>query len=208
MAFVDINCQECQKPLRIQSYFVEKQGRKHCSMKCYAASMRGKPSSAKGIHRSEESRARMSTAQKDRVAGGDYVHPMLGRHHSDQTRKKMAASAKIRDHVAVPPVMVGKEHPNWKGGITSLDRRERIKFRQLLHAKILARDNYTCQICDQYSGNLSVDHIKSWADYPESRFEEENCRTLCMACHYYVTFKRKLPKGVIWGHNLNRRMTS
>lgn len=96
----------------------------------------------------------------------------------------------------------------WKGGITKKNDLERSRFRHTMQQKIFIRDNYTCQICDQYSGSLQVDHIKSWADYPELRFEESNCRTLCMACHYYVTFKRKLPQGVVWGHNFNRRIES
>jgi len=29
-----------------------------------------------------------------------------------------------------------------------------------------------------------------------------------MACHYYVTFKRKMPEGIIWGHNFSRRIAS
>lgn len=104
-----------------------------------------------------------------------------------------------------PPQSKGNRHYNWKGGISSDDKKERLRFRSLLQKKVLSRDNYTCQVCDQYSGNLQVDHIKSWKDYPELRFELSNCRTLCMACHYYVTFKRKLPEGVIWGHNLSNR---
>jgi hypothetical protein len=30
----------------------------------------------------------------------------------------------------------------------------------------------------------------------------ENCRTLCMDCHYLITFGKPKPKDVIWGHNL------
>lgn len=102
----------------------------------------------------------------------------------------------------------GSKSPRWKGGVTSSDRLERIKFRKQLHAVILDRDNYTCQICQEYGGNLQVDHIQSWAEYPEHRFDVDNCRTLCMACHYYVTFKKKIPQGIIWGHNLSRRIAS
>jgi 5-methylcytosine-specific restriction endonuclease McrA len=102
---------------------------------------------------------------------------------------------------------IGKKHWNWKGGITSEDKRLRQLFRETMQQNIFARDNYSCQICDE-GGYLQVDHIKTWADYPELRFTEGNCRTLCMACHYYVTFKKKLPKGIIWGHNLSRRIGS
>lgn len=93
-------------------------------------------------------------------------------------------------------------------GITPASRLERTKFRKTMQSAVFKRDNYTCQMCDEYGGDLQVDHIKSWAKHPELRFEMDNCRTLCMACHYYITFKRKMPKGIVWGHNLKRRMTS
>jgi len=103
------------------------------------------------------------------------------------------------------PYSSGKNHYNWKGGST---HGERVKFRDQMQMVVFKRDNFTCQICEQYGGSLQVDHVKSWAKYPELRFDIDNCRTLCMACHYYLTFKKKLPMGVIWGHNLSRRIES
>lgn len=100
----------------------------------------------------------------------------------------------------------GEEHWNWKGGITPQKRIDRQRFRDEIQQLVFQRDDYTCQVCEQHGGSLQVDHIKKWADYPELRFELDNCRTLCMACHYYVTFKRKLPQGVIWGHNSKGRI--
>lgn len=102
----------------------------------------------------------------------------------------------------------GEKHHNWKGGISAENKMQRSRFLQVFQPQVFDRDNYTCQVCLQYGGSLQADHIKSWADYPELRFDIENCRTLCMACHYYVTFKRKLPAGVVWGHNLSKRVTS
>ena len=93
-------------------------------------------------------------------------------------------------------------------GITAASKLERTKFRKTTQKLVFQRDDYTCQICLVRGGNLQVDHIKRWADYPELRFELDNCRTLCMGCHYFVTFKRKIPSGVIWGHNLSRRIAS
>jgi hypothetical protein len=93
-------------------------------------------------------------------------------------------------------------------GLTPLNKLERGRFHREVFPNVLRRDNYTCQICDQVGGSLSVDHIRSWVAFPELRFEESNCRTLCMACHYYITFKRKLPQGVVWGHGLNKRIKS
>lgn len=121
-------------------------------------------------------------------------------------------SPKAKAHlqtISIKPGMYSKEnHPNWKGGITKLDRLERVKFRQTTQKTVFERDDYTCTICDIRGGYLQVDHIKKWADYPDLRFDLDNCRTVCMACHYYITFKRKLPEGVIWGHNLSRRIAS
>ena len=82
---------------------------------------------------------------------------------------------------------------------------ERRRFRKEMQMKVFERDDFTCQICGERGGDLQVDHIQSWAGYPELRFEMDNCRTVCMACHYYLTFKRKLPKGVKWGHNFSHK---
>jgi len=101
----------------------------------------------------------------------------------------------------------GEKHWNWRGGITNPNRVARIHFQRSTQQLVFQRDSYTCQNCQQEGGYLQVDHIKGWADFPDLRFDLDNCRTLCMACHYFVTFKRKLPKGVIWGHNLSRRIT-
>lgn len=83
-------------------------------------------------------------------------------------------------------------------------KRARDKFRREMQGKVFERDNYTCQICNERGGDLQVDHIQSWAKYPELRFKMDNCRTVCMSCHYYLTFKRKLPKGIKWGHNFSK----
>jgi len=78
----------------------------------------------------------------------------------------------------------GENHPNWRGGITPACIKERMSqkmksFRQT----IMERDKYTCQECGQLGGKLSVHHIKSFAFFPELRYEKSNCITLCLECH-------------------------
>lgn len=92
-----------------------------------------------------------------------------------------------------------EKNSNWKDGITSQNRTEREKFRRLVLDQVLIRDNFTCQICSQYGVNMHVDHIKPFANNPELRFEMDNCRTLCVPCHYYVTFKKKMSPSNKWG---------
>lgn len=55
------------------------------------------------------------------------------------------------------------------------------KWREL----VLKRDGYTCKICGTTS-DLQVHHIKSFAEYPELRFEVGNGMTLCERCHREV----------------------
>lgn len=107
---------------------------------------------------------------------------------------------KVRERLRGRAFQVGESHWNWKGGITEANRSERLRFRHEMQQAVFARDSYKCVVC-RASGDLQVDHIKSWAEYPELRFDLDNCRTLCMACHYQVTYGRTMPAGTAWGHN-------
>ena len=91
---------------------------------------------------------------------------------------------------------------NWRGGLTTIDKLERSKFRKTMQKLILKRDNYTCQLCGERGGDLQVDHIQSWVDYVDLRFSINNCRTLCKKCHYEITYKKPMAVEKPWGHNL------
>lgn len=104
------------------------------------------------------------------------------------------------------PEMAGPNNPAWKGGVKSQNDIDRARFRTTVQALVLKRDDFTCQICKERGGFLQVDHIKKWSEYPEHRFDLDNCRTLCMGCHYKLTFNREMPEGIIWGHGLDRRI--
>lgn len=97
------------------------------------------------------------------------------------------------------PQVTKEKNPAWKGGVKTENELQRVKFKKYTQRLVLRRDNYTCQVCSQIGGFLHVDHIKSWSAHPDLRFEMDNCRTLCVPCHYYVTFKRKMPEYSKWG---------
>lgn len=79
----------------------------------------------------------------------------------------------------------GKKATNYKDGHCGerLLIRASLEFRQW-REKIFKKDNYTCQDCgDKNGSNLEPHHIKSFALYPELRFEVSNGQTLCGDCH-------------------------
>lgn len=78
----------------------------------------------------------------------------------------------------------GEKHPNWKGGRsrgykTGYYSTEYKNWR----ISVFERDNYKCQGCGVIGTYLTAHHIKSFAHYPELRFDINNGVTLCEPCH-------------------------
>ena len=120
-----------------------------------------------GIY-SEKTKRKMSIARKGLTNG------MLGKHHTEKTRRKIGE--------AVPK---GENHHSWKGGVIPINKKIRQSFEyKLWREAIFKRDNYACIWCgDDKGGNLEADHIKPFALFPELRFAIDNGRTLCHKCH-------------------------
>lgn len=132
---------------------------------------------------------------------------MCGRHLTEEQKNRIGQFHKGKKMPKlVIDRMTGKNNRNWKGGITSKDRMERVRFQKTMQKQIFERDNYKCTLCGE-GGNLQVDHIQRWSEYIEGRFDMNNCRTLCAKCHYKITFGREMPQSVKgWGHNLIERV--
>ena len=94
-----------------------------------------------------------------------------------ESRKK--AGLKIR----------GENHPRWIRDRSKLKRsRFDNSFRNegpiaSWRKSVFERDGYTCQKCKKIGNKLNAHHIKSWAFFPELRFEISNGITLCVICH-------------------------
>jgi 5-methylcytosine-specific restriction endonuclease McrA len=115
--------------------------------------------------------------------------PHLGIKHSMESRKKMSITHR------------GISSEEWSGFGTEDNKLSRNAFVRTIQKEVLKRDNYTCQLCGQVGGRLQVDHIQSWAQYVELRFNMDNCRTLCQKCHYKITYGKDIPKGKEkWGY--------
>jgi 5-methylcytosine-specific restriction endonuclease McrA len=83
----------------------------------------------------------------------------------------------------------GEKAPNWKGGITPINKQIKNSIQYHLWRKVVfARDNWTCQKCGARNGNgktiyLHPHHILNFAEHPELRFAIDNGITLCRKCH-------------------------
>lgn len=78
----------------------------------------------------------------------------------------------------------GSKHPRWKGGNsrgykTGYHSKEYKEWRM----SVFLRDGFKCQCCEVVGVYLTAHHIKSFAHYPELRFEVDNGITLCEECH-------------------------
>lgn len=81
------------------------------------------------------------------------------------------------------PELSGPKSRFWKGGNsknykTGYYSSDYINWRKA----VFKRDDFTCQGCGD-KGYITAHHIKSFAHYPELRFDLKNGQTLCEPCH-------------------------
>jgi hypothetical protein len=130
------------------------------------------------------------------------IKPWLGKKRPDIALKmkgRIFSSETLKKKSIAQTGKTGSLCPNWKGGITPINHLERGKFQFYIQKQVLKRDNFTCQICGIKGGRLNVDHIQKWSEYVEGRFCIDNCRTLCVKCHYKITFGKPMSKESKWG---------
>lgn len=115
---------------------------------------------------------------------------MAGRTMPLETRQKIAEK------------MSGNKTHLWQGGKTQEAKLIRTSWEyRFWRTAVFKRDNYTCQNCGARNGNghtvyLEADHIKSFADFPELRFDIANGRTLCRDCHQKTNTWGRRKKGI------------
>jgi 5-methylcytosine-specific restriction endonuclease McrA len=136
-------------------------------------STKGRVSAFKGRSHSVAAREAMSAARK-----GCQNLRRVGQKHSPETRQKI--SDRTRERAAR-----GDACHSFKDG--KLAERRDARFSQPYKRwryDVFARDGFTCQKCgDDRGGNLHAHHIKSFADFPDLRFDVANGITLCEICH-------------------------
>lgn len=134
---------------------------------------RGTPESEK---KRLETRAKNKDNYKSTSTLFKYNHLFkVGPQYTEEGRKKLSES---RGH------LTKDKASNWRGGLCSESKliRSSKKYAEL-RTKIFKRDDFTCQMCSKKGGELQMDHILEFANYPDKRMDEQNLRTLCKPCH-------------------------
>jgi len=177
--------------------YYEGQGARFCSMSCRMKDRNRHDNPAKR----PDVRAKLSAA----AIGNQWCK---GRNLSSQTRAKIAQSLNgrplspehcmaiqramtpaVRNRISVArkkqKMLSGPNHPRWQGGHTTI-RQSQYQNPQYLafRAKVVVRDNWTCQDCGARGGQLHVHHILPWGPHPELRYAPGNGVTLCVPCHH------------------------
>ena len=164
-----------------------------------------KPPSFLGKHLSEEAKKKVSEARK-------------GKKFSIEHRKKLSEIKKgkkpwggkglSKDSIEkIRKSKIGKNNPQWKGGITPITFQIRRCFQsRQWRSDIFTRDNFTCVLCDKSKCYIEADHypkmfstifqennIKSLEDALacEEFWNLNNGRTLCRKCHDKTKLGRK-----------------
>jgi len=171
----------------------------------------------KGKHHSLKTRKKMSESHKGEK------NSFYGKTHTKESRKKMSLSLLGRKswnkgtkgivkancgsfkkgqlswsklHPELMPR--GKEHHNWKGGITPLN--QKIRNQSIEYKKwrdVVYKKNYwTCFLCGKKckKKDIIAHHLLSFSDYSQYRFEQNNGIVLCRSCH--CKLHKKLKKQI------------
>lgn len=101
--------------------------------------------------------------------------PMLGKTHSEETKRKMSQDRK------------GSGNSNWKEGITVKSRHFR-KSREYWEwrKQILQRDAYKCQYLGCNLETNIAHHIKPIKDFPELKLDVDNGMAVCHSHHMLI----------------------
>ena len=106
-----------------------------------------------------------------------------GKHPSKETLRKMSIGLKGKlAWNKGKPFLKLEKNPAWKGGISF--EPYSIDWTETLRRSIRERDNYICQLCNQY-GN-TVHHI----NYDKKNCNPDNLITLCNRCNIKVNLNR------------------
>jgi len=164
------NCVVCKCEKKIPDCYVTRYKNKVCSKKCRFELMKTDKSINPNYKGGECKKC--LNCNKD-----FYVKP------SHTERRKCCSKECISEYKIKTGALKGSNNPQWIDGRTKLTRDERhsLEYRNW-RKEVIEKCGKVCCLCES-TENLHVDHIKSFKDYPELRYDVENGRVLCFTCH-------------------------
>ena len=138
------------------------------------------------IERGKRFKGRISPTKGMKLWGEKYKKQLSKKMKRNQFAKgnKLTEEHKRKISEFIGKTRNQENNPNWKGG---KGRESKILYGSRMYKQwrrqVFQRDNYFCQFCGIKGTYLEAHHIKSWADYPELRFDLNNGMTLCKECH-------------------------
>ena len=132
----------------------------------------------------------ISKRNKEKYARGEKFGFYKGYKHTKESIEKIKREMRRPERIKIAIKNLskidnrGEKHPMWKGGI-SREYKEGFggKEYKRWRMEVFLRDSFTCQFCGVKGIYLTAHHIKSWAKFPELRFDVNNGVTLCEDCH-------------------------
>lgn len=88
--------------------------------------------------------------------------------------------------------MRGSNNPSWRGGISLGKDDVRSRITKELRKKVYEKDDYTCRMCSNRGGKLSLHHIIPIWQAPDKVDCLSNLVTLCVSCHRKLNNKEHL----------------
>lgn len=119
-------------------------------------------------------------------------HHMYGKHHSEETKKKISDNSWMKTRKGILPKNMRnwkmENHPRWKGGISKIDRKcRRMKEYLWWRSDVFTRDNWTCKTCGRNDCYVTAHHIKGFAKI----LKENNIKTIDQARECKELWNRK-----------------
>jgi len=151
--------------------------------------------SCSNIRKGRDNREKIKKSTLDQMNNGNWKLNSLTKEQEEKRvrnfRKTMKNKYKTGELVPWNKGITGKNSHMW------IEDRNKLKeplnqqirgssFIKKFRMKCMIRDEYACQYCHTKGGMLNVHHIKSFAEYPEYRFDVDNGITLCEQCHRWV----------------------
>jgi len=175
---VEIICKQCKKKFEVQNH--RKNTAKFCSYKCRSQYQKKFKKGKNSPKWKKESHIKLICAQ----CGEEYDELIQRKERSHFCSKKCKYKWESENRIK-------EKRYNWKGGNKRRNEGYYNSKYKKWRSAVFERDNWTCQTCRSRGVYLEAHHIKSWAEYPELRFDIDNGVALCKDCHNLTKKGRK-----------------